>query len=171
MVCRLQFWAFVCLITIFKSVTSLDTCPRNLYFNEDNDSDPSSYRLPKEVVPISYNLTILTKQDTFAYEGVVEVRLKVLAETGVIILHSDNLIIKEDGVKLFQQMTSETDRKIWHRSPIVRQCYDPKRQFYVIAPAKALPNEYLLIMKFRGEIRDDVFGFYRSSYVENGETK
>merc|ERR1712013_314198 len=55
---------------------------------------------------------------------------------------------------------------------IVGHSYDEERQFYIIHLAEAPDSSKLqLSIFFTGVLNDELAGFYRSSYTENGEKK
>ncbi|OAD60663.1 Aminopeptidase 1 [Eufriesea mexicana] len=174
MKCILRLRILLCLATAFGSVTSFSVCPHNLLDKDVSGSstDYLSYRLPKEVIPIKYSLYLDNDMRNFTYFGSVSIYLKVVETTDTVVVHSDGLRILEEEVDLYRVKTVNELQIPYIREPIMCQVYDPERQFYVIKTEKELePNEYVLSIKFLGEIRDDVFGFYRSFYVENGEKK
>ncbi len=51
--------------------------------------------------------------------------------------------------------------------------YDADREFFIVYTTEMMTSGQTveLKMSFLGEVADDLAGFYRSSYVENGETK
>lgn len=173
MKCTLRPSILVCLAVAFGSVTSFNVCPHDLLAKDvSNSSDYSSYRLPKEVIPIKYTLYLDNDMRNFTYLGSVSIHLKVIETTDTVVVHSDGLRILEEEVALYRAKTVNDLRTHEIREPILCQVYDPERQFYVIKTEMKLePKEYVLAIKFFGEIRDDVFGFYRSFYVENGQRK
>lgn len=136
-----------------------------------SDTDQASYRLPKEVVPISYDLWLFTRlgYNDFNYKGYVNVSLNILDETDVIVVHNDGLFIQEESSILYRE-ASELNESIV--VPIANQSYDRERQFYILKFSSKLEvGAYHLALYFEGEVQDGVFGFYRSSYVDDGETK
>ncbi|XP_076645839.1 aminopeptidase N [Halictus rubicundus] len=133
--------------------------------------DHNSYRLPEEIVPISYDLRILTRLglNDFDYHGRVKITLRVIKPTSTVVIHNDGLTILEEKSKLYQQTDGETNLTT---IPIASHLHEKKRQFHILKLSTQLtPGIYALELDFNGETRDDVFGFYRSSYVRNGETK
>ncbi|XP_054003457.1 aminopeptidase N-like [Hylaeus anthracinus] len=166
------FWV-IFLITVFEPVAPFTVSPeQTLSVNElKNDNDYSSYRLPKEIVPISYDLWIYTRLglNDFAYQGCVNITLKILEAIDTIVVHNDGLIIHEGETSLRQRREETLDSINF---PVGDQSHDSQRQFHILNfQTKLEPGVYVLGLHFEGEVRNDVFGFYRSSYVENGETK
>ncbi|XP_015184594.1 PREDICTED: aminopeptidase N-like [Polistes dominula] len=131
----------------------------------ENIDDASIYRLPNNVIPISYDLKILTKlaANEFVYEAEVRITLDVLVKTNTIILHTNKLRIDKDKTFLYKEID---------KISINDQYTDTNKQLYIIKCVKYLEiGRYTLILSFTGEIADDVFGFYRSSYEVNGQKK
>lgn len=133
--------------------------------SNDEIDDAWVYRLPKNIIPISYNLRILTKlaANDFFYEAEVRITLDALEKTNTIILHAHKLRIDKDKSFLYRG----TDKILIHD-----QYLDKNKQFYIIKCMKYLEvGRYTLVLSFLGEIQDDVFGFYRSSYEVDGQKK
>lgn len=166
----LSLLSLLLLTTVFRSLATLVPNHDDSLADElDSDIDHSSYRLPKKVLPVSYDLWIHTRLgvNDFTYQGHVNVTLKITDAVDVIVLHNDGLIIHKENLSL--RYVGEINSTA---IPIESQRSDEKRQFYILSFAiKLKPGVYLLEVPFEGEVRDDVFGFYRSSYVENEETK
>ncbi|KAI4503282.1 hypothetical protein M0802_001504 [Mischocyttarus mexicanus] len=123
------------------------------------------YRLPTNVIPISYDLKILTKLavNDFVYEAEVRITLDVLEKTNTIVLHANKLRIDKNKAYLYKGID---------KISIHDQYSDINKQFYIIKCVEYLEiGQYILILSFEGEIGDDVFGFYRSSYEVDGQKK
>ncbi|KAG7211605.1 hypothetical protein KM043_010860 [Ampulex compressa] len=164
---RITFSLSVIFFAAHSTIAALEG-PRTK-FQEENHIDHTSYRLPKEVVPVVYDLWIYTRlgEDDFAYDGKVSIALNVLQGTDRIIVHRDKFNVLEDKSRLYRRSGNTFDS-----FSIEEQRHDPERQFHVVVLGKHLePGEYVLELYFEGEVIDDVFGFYRSSYVADGETK
>lgn len=165
-----EFFVLTCLIVVLEFATSFNVCPHNpLLTDKDvskNGSDHLSYRLPKEVVPTSYIVHLDKDRTNFTYLGSVQIFVSVVEPTSTVVVHNDGLRIMEEEVNLYP---ATNDSSV---EPILCRYHDAKRQFYIVKFEQTLePGEYVLRIRFEGEIRDDVFGFYRSFYAENNETK
>ncbi|XP_066591273.1 aminopeptidase N-like [Prorops nasuta] len=131
--------------------------------------EASAYRLPGTIIPTSYNLRLLThlSASNFTYDGKVDISIKVLEETNTIVLHAFKLEILQENTRLLK-INGETLKYI----ALSSQQYDQEKQFYLISPLENLQvGRYILKLSFVGEIVDDVFGFYRSSYGVGEEQK
>lgn len=164
----LRFLLVTCLLEF--ATTSYNVCPHSPLLDKKdawrNDTDHLSYRLPKEVVPTSYVVHLDKDRANFTYLGSVRIFINVVEPTNTVVVHNDGLRIIGEDVNLYRATNDSSFE------PIVCQYHDEERQFYIVKFEETLePGEYVLRIRFEGEIRDDVFGFYRSFYVENNETK
>ena len=161
------------MVTVLGPITSILAHPQGSVAVKklEKDIDHLSYRLPKVVVPIAYDLWLYTRLgvNDFGYQGRVNITLKVTERTDAIVLHNDGLDIKEERLWPRQRSGEQTGSVAF---PILGRGSDKERQFYIVKFAVQLePGVYILEIHFDGEVRDDVFGFYRSSHVDNNETK
>ncbi|CAL7935740.1 unnamed protein product [Xylocopa violacea] len=174
MECRMHLYILLCVIATFESVAPFDVCPDTLTSDENgtrSDVEQSSYRLPEGVIPTKYIVDMKKDKDLFSYDGRITVYLRILEPRNTIVLHNDGLHVPEKSVDLQRAVVADGKRH-FISEPLSCYLYDTQRQFYYIKSVRTLkPGEYRLSMSFAGEIRDDVFGFYRSSYVESNETK
>lgn len=137
-----------------------------------SENNSSLYRLSKSVLPESYDLLLLTDVTSanFTYEGEVSIRLSIVEKTKRVVLHAYKtlgLLKEKSGLSRISEGDSEV-------VSISAQRYDRETQFYIVDTAEDLlpGNEYLLRLFFVGQVVDDVFGFYRSSYRGvNGEIR
>lgn len=141
-----------------------------------NNSEPwDKYRLPDSLSPEYYNVTlwprlVTDKHGMYVFTGKSGVAFKCVKETNLIIMHSN---------KLNFTLTSEMHHaKLMGlggtRAPaILKTWFKTETQFMVIHLKEKLQvgKSYWLYTEFRGELSDDLGGFYRSEYVENGVKK
>jgi len=129
------------------------------------------YRLPTNVKPIHYKITfdpLIEESDKpvpSIFTGEVIIRVKVLEETGSITLHYDDLTIENVRIT---EARNETDLP-------VSETYDNVTHFWVISlntsaddeaeRAFKANEEYLITTNYTGHHQDDMYGFYRSSYM------
>ncbi|XP_014240292.1 aminopeptidase N isoform X2 [Cimex lectularius] len=134
----------------------------------DEGSALPGYRLPQDVKPTAYNLSLVTDLDTFKFQGNVEIKVKCLKATNSIVMHSNDLFIPESEVNVFEFVGTEM-------SPVgVTSCKEvPENEFLIIKLAKSLkPNkEYTLQIPFRGNLTQTLVGYYRSSYFDRTSNK
>lgn len=134
--------------------------------SELSSTDNSTlYRLPKSVYPVSYDLLLLTNvtRGNFVYTGRVSIDLNVTEETKKVILHAEKLKILKEKTSLI-----DGERDIG----IDDQSYDNETQFWTIELSETLKlRRHSLTLHFVGEVLDDLFGFYRSSYKADNQTR
>lgn len=124
--------------------------------------DNVSYRLPNNTKPESYDITIMTDiaDGHFEFSGTVKIGIRILETTRTITLHQRQL--KIDSVKL----ETEFGRSI----PILLPEYRPDTEFLTITTAGdtiSPGNKVFLTIHYKGTLRKDFAGFYRSSYTNS----
>lgn len=129
------------------------------------DNEDDSIRLPKSVIPIHYDLWLTTKVHTGdrAITGDVKILVKVVTETDSITLHNRGLIITYLVLK-----EADSDETI-----DVSYAVDDSRDFLIISTEEVklkANKEYLIEIEYRGSLRTDMGGFYRTMYYVTGET-
>lgn len=118
-----------------------------------------SIRLPRDVIPESYEIMLEVDMENFAVDGSEMIRASVAAETSYVILHFDAMTISEANV-LADGQTLEKEREFPYSD----------NQFYVIKLSSALKVGGVTIsLKFNYTLGETLVGFYRSSYVDSSE--
>ncbi len=131
-----------------------------------------NYRLTRDLVPVSYNLTIKTyfKPDTVPlyYDGSVEILFTCDNETSKLVMHMRNLDLNRTSLRL----TSVNDDKFdveekfsWTVDPVTHFV-----TFEFDKPFRAGYN-YTFSGSFRGYTEEDEMGFYRSYYFDDNNDK
>lgn len=156
---------------LFSSILIIISVVLNLAFaygvvtdeNVNSHDASTRYRLPKNIVPISYDLLIRTHPTDADYNGHVRIILRVLEKTDLIVLHADTLRIQANASLL--------DRS-GQLTRILSYIHDEETQMLTIKLERMLdPAEYTLEVSFKGHIANDVFGFYASLYEVDGELR
>ena len=117
-------------------------------------------RLPKNVVPIQYDLQLKPDLYNFTFEGIDTITLNILKDTKIIKLHSKELDIETAEIlvkknKIFAEISYEEDK-----------------DFVIFTfPQKILKGKYKMKIVFKGILNNKMRGFYRSEYLHNGEKK
>uniref|UniRef100_A0AAR2KXA7 Aminopeptidase n=1 Tax=Pygocentrus nattereri TaxID=42514 RepID=A0AAR2KXA7_PYGNA len=179
--------AAVAVVTIIalSIVYSKEKAKRALPLNDEKTSPvtptspPSNepwdkYRLPDTLKPQSYNITLwprLTEdaQGMYIFTGSSEVVFMCEKETDLIIIHCNKLNLTFfDGhhAKLIgmHRTAAPAIKKTWFQ---VETQYLVVQLKGTLKPGKA----YSLSTEFKGELADDLEGFYRSEYKEDGIKK
>ena len=123
-------------------------------------------RLPTNIQPSNYQIHLIPFiiPDNFTISGHVEMDLDVSEPSDSITLHIYDITIHERDVTVLKEDGSMVD--------IVGHGYDEERQFYIIQLAEApVASKLKVSIFFTGVLNDELAGFYRSSYTEDGEKK
>lgn len=128
--------------------------------HEHKTEEPDVYRLSDEVIPQSYELRFVPDLKTFTYVGRVDINVRVKFTTHQIILHSKKLTIK--NVRVMRTNLLESSYK-----------FDEPNDLLIIETTQALPydTEYTVTIQFEGVLNDEMRGFYRSSYINDGQVR
>ena len=120
-----------------------------------------SIRLPRNVLPLTYRLTLHPDLEKFKFQGDIAIKIEAHEATNFIVFHSKNLTIST--IDLFTTDTRDSDvRQIRIKKNLATI---PHEQVYLELEEKLVAGQfYKLKMKFQGELTDGLTGFYRSSY-------
>lgn len=136
----------------------------------ESRQSPVNYRLSDNVRPSNYVIEvepIFTGPNNFTFNGRAEIIFRTLSTTNEIILHQNQLRIDETLTTL--TLVSNTASQ----TVISGTEWNNVTHLYTLRTASTLvPSvDYRLTFVYTGILSDDMRGFYRSSYVENNETK
>lgn len=132
------------------------------------------HRLPGSLLPLSYNVTLWPRLEPdadglYVFSGHSVVVFTCVKETDLIIIHSN---------KLNLTTTSGHHARLVglgraSAPAIQRSWFVERTQFLVLQLRSQIPAgaSYALYTEFRGELADDLQGFYRSEYTEDGVKK
>lgn len=137
----------------------------------DNTNNKLDLRLPKSIIPHSYNIKLIPfiSEDNFTFHGDVKIIINVTSQVDNITLHADELIIDKESIILKRfDMNDSEDSNI----PINSIELDKDRQFLIIYLNEKIDvMQYVLSIKFNGILNDTLQGFYRSSYQYGNSTR
>nr|XP_020506937.1 aminopeptidase N-like [Labrus bergylta] len=134
------------------------------------------YRLPKSLEPDHYNVTLwprLTPDKTtglYIFTGDSSVEFRCVEETDLILIHSNKLNYTKFENGHLATLKSVSGGK----APSIKSSWLKVETQYLVLQldGKLTKNQmYQLSTKFTGELADDLGGFYRSEYMENGVKK
>ncbi|KAF7651509.1 hypothetical protein LDENG_00110130 [Lucifuga dentata] len=132
------------------------------------------YRLPDTLAPISYNVTLWPRLEPnadglYIFTGHSKVVFKCVKETDLILIHSNKLNLTKFGDHLanlsgLNGATAPSLSRTWLEVPT---------QYLVLQLSGRLQpgSTYELLTEFVGELADNLGGFYRSEYTEDGEKR
>ncbi|XP_007567583.1 aminopeptidase N-like [Poecilia formosa] len=134
------------------------------------------YRLPKTLVPHHYSVTLwprLTpdpKTGLYIFTGNSFVEFECVEETDLILIHSNKLNYTVQSNGKFAELSAAGGGS----APSIKNSWLQKEtQFLVLELDGKLVKgqKYRLDTVFTGELADDLGGFYRSEYIEDGVKK
>lgn len=143
---------------------------RQLHFSSDRYSESSlaraageEYRLPITVTPDLYIITLTPDYKDFAnFTGEVEIIVTAKTDGDSISLHYNDMIILERKVTNSSGIELDLDNDTYN-------AYNETTNIYTLNLSnnqKLKPNEtYRINIRYIGYLRDDMAGFYRSSYT------
>uniref|UniRef100_A0A3Q4GW62 Aminopeptidase n=1 Tax=Neolamprologus brichardi TaxID=32507 RepID=A0A3Q4GW62_NEOBR len=135
-----------------------------------------SYRLSMDVIPEYYNITIWPRlspdpnNGLYIFTGQSTVHFECVKETNLILIHSSQLsYTRQDNEHMASVTTTGTIKVLIQKSTWLQ----PETQYLVINLKSKLRQgqKYQLYTEFTGELADDLSGFYRSEYEEDGLQK
>ncbi|CAF3546049.1 unnamed protein product [Rotaria sp. Silwood1] len=135
------------------------------FLHPDNTgSDTTSHRLPSLAIPIHYNLYVkpyLNLSDSnlrySIFEGEVNIRIKIIQTTDRIVLHKRFIIVRYPITISILGIS------------VIRTIFDDERDFFTIIfnQTISINTEFTMNISYIGELRNDTYGFYLSSYVKS----
>ncbi|OAX41307.1 hypothetical protein K503DRAFT_848469 [Rhizopogon vinicolor AM-OR11-026] len=137
-------------------------CSTSIIMTKPTDS--GDFRLPLDVKPTHYDLTVKTDLENSTFEGVVKIDLDVKKETSTIVFNSADLKLSDaslysDTLKLKQVDTSRS--------------FDDKMERGILSFSTPLPagSKATLSIGFSGELTGSMMGYYKSSFEHEGTKK
>jgi aminopeptidase N len=129
-------------------------------------------RLPRSIKPISYDVVLLPflNNDNFTFNGEIAIKLLIAETCKNVTLHS--LTLKFNWNYSYIQKLDDDDKSEGNVS-ITSQYFVEEKQFLVLETAKELEKDsiYVVRLQFSGSIKDNLQGFYKSSYNVGTETR
>ncbi|MGH2540015.1 MAG: M1 family metallopeptidase [Actinomycetota bacterium] len=119
------------------------------------------YRLPRTVVPSRYDLALTPDLEAFTFSGEEDIAVEVHERVTEIVVNA--LDIEIDAGRLRDDDGGEI--------AVTRVALDPELQRATLTLERpAEPGSWTLHLGFRGELNDQLHGFYRSTYVDDEGT-
>lgn len=161
---RLIFIISLFLLSCLK-ISAFTPIKEQYFANIKSKDDQINYRLPNNTKPEAYDIFLKTDvaNGNFEFFGSVKITIRVLQTSNEITLHQRQLDIT--SIELVQNDGEQVT--------IVGRKYDKTTEFLSILTAhNALKQGSKLFLRidYKGTLREDAGGFYRSSYTdENGK--
>ncbi|KAF3446074.1 hypothetical protein FNV43_RR11253 [Rhamnella rubrinervis] len=122
-------------------------------------------RLPKFAVPKRYDIRLKPDLESCEFAGSVAIDLDIVGHTRFVVLNVADLSIHDGAVSF----TNKNSSKVFQPSKVEIFKED---DILVLEFSVTLPIGLgVLAMEFDGILNDKMKGFYRSTYVQNGEKK
>lgn len=138
--------------------------------SNNTNGDWTNFRLPDYIIPFHYDLHLEPNMDTDVYTGTVAIHLNLRKPTTHLWLHIRDTFVSAVPVL---HLSSPAGTSIIG----VKGCFEYTPQEYVVVEAKQelkatnIHEHYVLTLHFQGWLNGSLVGFYKTTYVENGEIR
>ncbi|XP_028286018.1 aminopeptidase N-like [Parambassis ranga] len=177
--CRVSKLCVLCVVLALVSVATiviLWTVALTGSGGDDVTAPWNRYRLPASLVPEFYNITLWPRLSRdpetglYIFTGQSVVQFECVEETDLILIHSNKLNYTELDDTHTTRLTASGAASA---PSITASWLQPQTQYLVLQLSGALSVglKYQLYTEFTGELADDLAGFYRSEYEEDGVRK
>ncbi|THH28050.1 hypothetical protein EUX98_g6135 [Antrodiella citrinella] len=128
--------------------------------------DPKEYRLPTNVQPTHYDITVRTDLEKLTFDGFVTVHLHVNEDTSNIVFNTAHLELGE--LTLFSPALQRPEVRSASELTI-----DETQERASLHLSSTLPggSKAQLKVSFVGELSDSMMGYYRAAWEHEGKTK
>ncbi|THH32969.1 hypothetical protein EUX98_g1220 [Antrodiella citrinella] len=128
--------------------------------------DPKDYRLPTNVEPTHYDITVRTDLEKLKFDGFVTVHLNVKEDTSKVVFNTTQLELGDLTVSspAFEQPEVHPSSEL---------TIDDTQERAVLALSSTLPagSKAQLKVSFAGELTGSMMGYYRAAWEHEGKTK
>lgn len=159
-----KFLALGLLLSFFVSSMSID---EESLDEVVQNAKLKNYKLPTALVPNSYNIKykeIDLEKSTFS--GDVTIKVTVIEQTQDIVLHCGKLLdCQVNSINI--EKSNQPNVKVTNSSK------DETTEKFSLTLAEVLKvkNEVEINLTFKGKLRDDMMGLYKSSYMDKNTEK
>ncbi|XP_060892349.1 aminopeptidase N-like [Labrus mixtus] len=166
----------LCILSVVLAVAAVATIVTLWTLALTKTAPWERYRLPADLIPVSYNITLWPRlspdPDTglYIFTGQSTVKFECVKETDLILIHSNKL----NYMTLENTHIARLSASDGGSAPSFKKYWlQPETQHLVIqlTAELTLNQTYELYTEFTGELADDLEGFYRSEYEEDGIQK
>ncbi|XP_041853340.1 aminopeptidase N-like isoform X2 [Melanotaenia boesemani] len=174
--CRISKLCVLFVILALVSVATIVTL-WTIALTGDNDAPApwDRYRLPMALAPEYYNITLWPRlkldpdSGLYIFTGRSTVQFECLKATDLILIHSNKLNYTKMDNTHAARLTAAGGS-----APVITSTWLHLKMEYLVIKlnSKLTPgSKYQLDTEFTGELADDLAGFYRSEYEEDGVRK
>ncbi|ETE68500.1 Endoplasmic reticulum aminopeptidase 1, partial [Ophiophagus hannah] len=126
--------------------------------DESNPFPWDNIRLPKNVVPIHYDLLIHPNLTTLSFTGLSKIEILITEQTSSIILHSKYLQITKTTIHNTKDSANTAKRMMVLEHP-------PFEQIALISTEPLqVGQSYIISIEYSAKLSDSFHGFYKSTY-------
>lgn len=120
----------------------------------------ASIRLQSSFVPETYDINLTVDMENFQVSGAVSIMCSAKSNVSFVALHAKGMSISGHVIR------SSEGELVEHNG-----FFYPENDFFVFNLSAPLgPGQVLVALQFNYTLRDDLFGFYKSTYMDsNGE--
>lgn len=130
--------------------------------------DPIDYRLPKNLVPYYYDLTIQpyfkVNQKPEYYIGIVHIKFTCVNDTNRLVLHMKELKIKNTSLKL-----KSSTHAGYGQTSNFKWSHDEERDFFIAefdqSKSFKANNNYTFSVEFKAHPKNDTIGFFQANIL------
>ncbi|XP_067294260.1 leucyl-cystinyl aminopeptidase isoform X2 [Pseudorasbora parva] len=150
----------VVLVSLFMVIYFVPGCTFTRSCQKANSSEEvfpwTELRLPSSVHPVHYDISLHPDLNRMNFQGSVSIKVKVLHETKIIVLHSSDMNITK---ATFEGKVVDVLE------------YKPWQQIAIKFPEDLTKGQYVLNLDYTANFSISYNGFYNSSYVDTTGTK
>lgn len=122
----------------------------------------SDIRLQSTIVPELYDINLSLNMDSFQVTGGVNIRCSVKDNVQYIAVHAKNMTIPQNGHRLLRE-----GKEVAHNAVLY-----PENDFFIFNLTEPLePGPVSIALEFSYTLREQLSGFYRSSYIDANGNK
>jgi len=122
----------------------------------------NSLRLPNKIIPSAYDIHLRPYIEKLQLIGIINIKAEVKEHTNYIVLHGVNIKIGRAIIITAKNKSNE----------IPQISYDTEPEYiYLICKNNFDLGEILIYIEYEGMIYDDLFGCYKSSYIDKNHNK
>jgi aminopeptidase 2 len=124
----------------------------------------NEYRLPLDVKPTHYDVTIRTDLEKLSFGGFVKIDLDIKKETSTIVFNSVDLKLSDVSIYSFASKTHQVQ---------AARTFDTTMGRATVHFPTALPagSKAQLQIGFEGDLTSNMQGYYKSGWEHEGKTK
>lgn len=124
------------------------------------EPDQLEYRLPRNVVPNRYDLRLSPDLEKFKFDGEVKIDVDVKEAVSEVLLNSLELDIDSASASNGSQTVEAS-----------HQLIEDQERLKLSFKEALKPGNWVITVKYTGELNDKLHGFYRSTYTDEAGTK